>query len=90
MKQRTIYITLETSGDEFRDNLRLRRIIGMFTSYAGMDTLIVRQNDKEHIIGSANVDQGILDNAIKLVGKDNVFVTANDSRSGGQNEWMSI
>ena len=47
----------------------------MFTSYAGMDTLIVRQNDKEHIIGSANVDQGILDNAIKLVGSDNVFVT---------------
>lgn len=76
MIQRVVYITLETSGDEFRDSLRLRRIIGMFTSCAGTDTLVVRQSGKEHIISSANVDQEIMDKAVKLVGKDNVFVTA--------------
>lgn len=74
-------VTIQTCGDKERDNLRLRRILGILNSHPGKDrfALVCRENGSRMVIDFPNSSTGINEKLVTqlatMVGQENISVS---------------
>jgi DNA polymerase-3 subunit alpha len=73
-------VVLRSSGDKTRDQLRLRLIHGIITTYPGKDRFAFHVFERGHgyLLEFPNITAGLcpelIDRLITLVGKDNIRI----------------